>query len=108
LKFSATPRNSFGWIIDQAQARTAPSFSAPVVGEVLNRETVVQIYRVVQAEGIEWYEISPSHWIERADIRQVRINTTPPKGVTGDRWIEVNLYDQTLSVYDNRQLVLPG
>jgi lipoprotein-anchoring transpeptidase ErfK/SrfK len=108
LKFNATPRNSFGWIIDQAQARTAPSFSAPVVGEVLNRETVVQIYRVVQAEGIEWYEISPSHWIERADIRQVRINTTPPKGVTGDRWIEVNLYDQTLSVYDNRQLVFAG
>jgi len=105
LVFKSTPRNSFGWIIDATQARTAPSFSAGYAGPNLNRETVVQIYRVVQAEGIEWYEISPNRWIERADIRQVRINTTPPEGVTGDRWIDVNLYDQTLSVYDNRQLV---
>jgi lipoprotein-anchoring transpeptidase ErfK/SrfK len=35
----------------------------------------------------------------------VRINTTPPAGVTNGRWIEVNLYDQTVSVYDNSQLV---
>ena len=33
------------------------------------------------------------------------INTTPPKGVTNNRWIEVNLYNQTLSVYDQGQLV---
>ncbi len=32
-------------------------------------------------------------------------NTTPPKGVTGDRWIEVNLFEQTIAVYDHRQLV---
>jgi lipoprotein-anchoring transpeptidase ErfK/SrfK len=32
-------------------------------------------------------------------------NTTPPEGVDGDRWIEINLYEQTVAVYDQRQLV---
>jgi lipoprotein-anchoring transpeptidase ErfK/SrfK len=38
-------------------------------------------------------------------VRQVRINTTPPEGVSADRWIDINLYDQTLAVYENRELV---
>ena len=38
-------------------------------------------------------------------IGRVMPNTTPPEGVTNGRWIEVNLYEQTLAVYENNQLV---
>ena len=31
-------------------------------------------------------------------------NNTPPAGVTTRRWIEINLYEQTLAVYENNQL----
>jgi len=36
---------------------------------------------------------------------RARVDTTPPQGVTGDRWISIDLYDQIALVYDNRQLV---
>jgi lipoprotein-anchoring transpeptidase ErfK/SrfK len=105
LVFSRTPANSFGWMVDHAYPRSAPGYANPEVGEKLYRETAVQIYQVQQADGQDWYQIGPGQWMERRYIRQVRINTTPPAGVTGGRWIEVNLYDQTLSVYDQGQLV---
>ena len=41
----------------------------------------------------------------RAGYSPKSIDATPPEGVTGDRWIDINLYDQTLTVYENRQLV---
>jgi hypothetical protein len=105
LQFTRTPSNSFGWMVDHAKARSAPGYANPEVGEIIYRETPVQIYNIKAADGVDWYQIGPGQWMERRYIRQVRINTQPPKGVTGDRWIEVNLYDQTLSAYDKGQLV---
>jgi lipoprotein-anchoring transpeptidase ErfK/SrfK len=92
-------------MVDHARARSAPGYNYPEVGEIIMRETAVQIYQVQAADGVDWYQIGPGQWMERRYLRQVRINTTPPAGVTGGRWIEVNLYDQTLSVYDQGQLV---
>jgi lipoprotein-anchoring transpeptidase ErfK/SrfK len=54
---------------------------------------------------MEWYMIGPDQWMPWQDARRVRVDTNPPEGITGDRWITVDLYDQTLAVYDHRQLV---
>jgi hypothetical protein len=105
MQFRKTPSTSFGWMVDHAKAHSAPSWNAPEVGETILRETVIQIYAITEAEGMQWFMIGPDRWVPWQDARQVRIDTNPPKGVTGDRWISVNLYDQTLAVYDHRQLV---
>lgn len=105
LEFSKTPANSFGWIVDQAEVRRAPGYQSPLASLTLNRENLVQIYDVQSQDNTDWYMVGMGQWVERRYIRQVRINTTPPEGVPGDRWIDVNLYDQTLSVYDHDQLV---
>lgn len=105
LVFSRTPSNSFGWMVDHARARSAPGYANPEVGDLYMRETPMQIYAVQPANGVDWYQVGPDAWVERRYIRQVRINTTPPQGVKGSRWIEINLYDQVASVYDNTQLV---
>jgi lipoprotein-anchoring transpeptidase ErfK/SrfK len=49
--------------------------------------------------------IGPDEWLPKKYVARIDVNPTPPPGVTGDRWIEVNLFEQTLSVYDHRQLV---
>ncbi len=105
LTFKQTPRNSFGWILEQTTSRSGPSYSAPETGKQYFTENVVQIYATQDADNTTWYLIAPGEWIERRYIRPVDINTTPPKGVTNDRWIEINLYNQTMSVYDQGQLV---
>lgn len=103
--FTKTPSTGFGWVIDTIRARSQPSFTAPEVGDVIYRETFVPIYKIVEAEGMEWYLIGIDQWVPYLKARRARVDTTPPQGVTGDRWISVDLYDQIVLVYENRQLV---
>jgi lipoprotein-anchoring transpeptidase ErfK/SrfK len=54
--------------------------------------------------------IGPDEWIpEKRDwqriIGRVIPNPVPPAGVDNGRWIEVNLKDQTVAVYDQNQMV---
>ena len=103
--FTKTPSTGFGWVIDTIRARSQPSFTAPEVGEVIQRETFTPIYQVIEAEGMEWYLIGIDQWVPYLKARRARVDTTPPQGVTGDRWISVDLYDQIVMVYENRQLM---
>lgn len=105
LIFRSNPRSAFGWIIQQVTPVAAPSFSAPPSGAMLQRETRVTIHQVVEAEGIKWYMIGINQWVNRLALRQFVLNTTPPDGVTNNRWIEINLYEQTVAAYENGRLV---
>ncbi|MCD4673585.1 MAG: L,D-transpeptidase [Anaerolineaceae bacterium] len=105
LVFSKTPERSFGWIVESTRARTAPGYAAPEADEDLYREEVVSIYSISNVDGVDWYMIGLNLWVERRYIRQVRILEQAPQGVDNNRWIDVNLYDQTLSVYQNGELV---
>ncbi|MEA4909920.1 MAG: hypothetical protein VB089_20025, partial [Anaerolineaceae bacterium] len=105
LLFLETPKTSFGWIVEDTQPQTAADFQAPFSGDTLTRETLVQIYDVQRVGEVDWYMVGLNEWVQRRYIRQFEISTTPPKGMTGNRWIEINLYEQTMGVYDNGQLV---
>jgi hypothetical protein len=105
LIFSQTPHNSFGWTVDEIISRNGPSYSSPETGKKYYPDTVVQIYSVKETGTTTWYMVGPDEWIDRQFMRPVDLQTTPPTGVTDDRWIEINLYNQTMSVYDHGQLV---
>jgi len=105
LYFYQNPSNSFGWIIDEATVQAAPGYSSPLTGKKLHRENLVQIYDTAEANGTTWYMIGWDQWVERRKIRQFTVNLTPPDGVDNGRWIELNLYDQTLGIYENGRLV---
>lgn len=111
LTFTRTPDHPFGWVrtfVGEGFLKTkrTPGYeNDDYTGRILTSYEIVQVYGVQQADGEDWYMIGPEEWAHHTAIGRVIPNTTPPKGVTGDRWIEVNLYEQTLSVYDHRQLV---
>ena len=104
LLLNRPPENAFGWIIDVAMLRRSPSYSAAIVNEQLFRETVVQVYDQVEAEGTTWSMIGLGKWVERRYIRVVTPRLSPPEGVENGRWIEVNLYEQTITVYEDNRL----
>ncbi|NPV39895.1 MAG: L,D-transpeptidase [Anaerolineae bacterium] len=105
LLFAQQPKNDFGWIIDLVNPRREPSYNAAILNEQLTRNTVVKIYDTVEAEGTTWYMIGIGKWVERRAIRAVYPHSDAPEGVENGRWIEVNLYEQTLCVYENNQLL---
>ena len=105
LEFSKNPKYNFGWIAEETKARYSPSYQGKEYDTTLPRETIIQVFDVVEAEGTEWCMIGLNKWVDRYYVRQVIVNTTPPEGVTNNRWIEVNLNEQTLSVYENGNLL---
>lgn len=105
LLFRETPRNAFGWTFEQIPIKNAPGYNATDTGKILNMFTVVQIYRTEIVKDTAWNMIGPDQWVEGRKVAIVTPNTAPPEGVTGNRWIEVNLEEQTLAVYDNDELI---
>jgi hypothetical protein len=105
LVFSRTPRNSFGWAFEQIPVKTAPGYNAANTGRQIYPFEVVQIFATQSIEGADWNMIGPDQWLEARKVAQVIVNISPPEGVTTGRWIDVDLAEQTLVVYDNHQLV---
>ncbi len=111
LTFSKTPDNQFGWVLTYLAAGPVESKRTPGnelddrTGHFFNNYDVVQVFDEQQVDGVSWYMVGPDEWLPHNVVARVLPNTTPPQGVTGGRWIEVNLYEQTLAVYDHYQLV---
>ncbi len=105
LLFSSTPRNAFGWILGETQSRIAPGVNSPKSGITHYRFEVIQIYATRNVDDITWNLIGPDEWVDSHQIARVDATSVPPQGVTGGRWIEVNLYEQTVAVYDNNRLI---
>jgi lipoprotein-anchoring transpeptidase ErfK/SrfK len=105
LVFNATPRISFGWTFEQIPVMNAPGYNSGKTGREMRLFEIVTIYDMQVVENAEWYLIGPNQWLEGRKVARVIPNTTPPQGVTNNRWIDVDLAEQTLAVYENNQLV---
>ena len=105
LEFSTTPEHDFGWVINESKPRSGPGYNYPELDIQYYREDVIQIYDIQMGNDIEWYLIGFNQWLDRPNVRQVDINTATPEGVLTDRWLDINLYEQTLAVYENHELV---
>ena len=111
LEFTQTPLHAFGWALQflsngPIETKRTPGYTEnDYTGHVINHQEVVQIYAVEQVDDMQWYLVGPDEWLPEKVIARVIPDTTPPEGVSGDRWIEVNLYEQTLAVYDQSELV---
>jgi hypothetical protein len=106
LEFSKTPRTPFGWPFEYIPVKKEPGYNTPETGEYLYPFIdIVQVYDTQNVEGGDWNLIGPNRWVEARKIAVVTPKTSPPENVTGNRWIDIDLAEQTLAVYDNNQLV---
>ncbi len=109
IEFSRTPTNSFGWILPFApsiETKRTPGYSQEDnTGHSLAQYQLVQVYSTQVINNDEWDLVAPDEWVDGRYIGKVTPTATPPPGVENGRWIEVNLYEQTLAVYDQDKLV---
>ena len=100
----SNPANDFGWIIDQTPGYSLPSFSAAQTGNIYYQEDIIQIYQVIEAEGVRWYLINPGEWVNSIKARRAYFDPSQLEGKGIDRWILVELQEQVLYVYDHGNL----
>jgi lipoprotein-anchoring transpeptidase ErfK/SrfK len=100
------PTVVFGVILQsEMPSYTQPSTTSPTTGKIYNRLDQVYCYDSKVVNNVEWVMIGPNEWIQHSLVARFINNPTPPAGVTNGRWIEVNLYEQVLAVYDNSKMV---
>lgn len=102
---TGNPRTPFGWTIDIVETRVEPGLKAKVTGRKISIYTLVWVYETVTVDNQAWVRIGLNEWAEKRLVGRVINNPTPPQGVTNGRWIEINLYDQTISVYDQNRMI---
>jgi hypothetical protein len=109
IEFSRTPSQPFGWVLPFAPTiptKVTPGYAQDdYAGYSLYQYQVVQVYSTTLVNNEEWVLVAPDEWVEGRFIGKVTPTSTPPPGVENRRWIEVNLLEQTLAVYDNGKLI---
>jgi lipoprotein-anchoring transpeptidase ErfK/SrfK len=106
LVFSRTPKVPFGWVRNEVRAKRTPGYLPEnYSGKTYYRYEVVKIYEVRRVADMDWYLVGPEEWVEGRQVGRVLPNPTPPQGVNNGRWIEVNLAEQTVAVYEASRLV---
>lgn len=105
LEVISVPRSGFGWIMDTTTERPVPGYDAAATGKIYRRFDFVPVYETQNINNTDWTQIGPNEWVEKRFVARVMLNNTPPKGVENGRWIDINLYDQTITVYENNKLV---
>jgi hypothetical protein len=105
VEVTSYPGSGFGWILDSVRSQPEPGYGIPATGNNYHRFNFVPVYETREVDHVNWTQIGPDEWVEKRFVARVIPNTTPPKGVENGRWIEINLYDQTIAVYDNSRLV---
>lgn len=105
LTLTSTPAMEFAWVLVGTETRISPGIDAPGTGRTFNRFDLVWIYESENIGGLDWYRIGPEDWIEQRLIAKVTPEQNPPEGVEADSWISINLYEQTLAVYEGGEMV---
>jgi hypothetical protein len=103
LLFNDQPQYHIGWVVNNVRPSFRPGVPPPTSGQHLWRRTVVQIFATQHVGQWDWYLVGPNQWLEQRVVARLNLNPPPP-GVTG-RWIQVDLYEQTLAAYDGNRLV---
>ena len=103
ILFSEQPQYPIAWMVSNVRPSPLPGVRAPNSGPHLFRKTVVQIFSTQRVGQWDWYLIGPNQWVEQRAVARLNLNP-PPAGVTG-RWIQVDLFEQTLAAYDGNRLV---
>lgn len=104
LAFNRTPAQPFAWVLAHAETRRTPG-SNDLTGRSVERFQLVYVYEQQEVLGYTWYKIGPQDWVEDRTLAVLQPDPTRPADVQSDRWISINLYEQTLAVYEAGRLV---
>lgn len=105
VALSRTPGRPFAWVLGNVESRAGPGSDQPKTGRWLFRYEMVWIYEVEKIGGWNWFKVGPDDWIEQRLLAIVYPDPTQPEGVPDDRWISINLYEQTVAIYEGGELI---
>jgi len=100
------PQHPFAWINRWTEPSVVPQ--GPINGSVpaLQRyQTVTLFAEERRGNGEIWYLVGHDQWVEQSNVSRVDVDPPHPEIGPGDKWIEIDLFEQTIAAYEGARMV---
>ena len=104
VTLAAQPDKPFGWMVYATRVSSAPGAAPAQDAPMLARYSTVTVYEAQQVGDWAWYRVGDDQWVEQRSVGLVEPSVRPEGVGPDDKWIEVNLYEQTLAAYVGDQM----
>jgi len=99
------PQHPFAWINRWVQPFVVPQGAHNTTIEPLRRYQLVTIFAEERRGDEIWYLVGFDQWVEQASVSRVDVDPPPPEVGPGEKWIEVDLFEQTIAAYEGERMV---
>ena len=100
------PAHPFAWANRWVQPSVVPL--GPENGAVppIQRYQLVTIYAQERRGSDQlWYLVGQDQWVEQSSVSRVDVDPPPPGVGPSDKWIEIDLFEQTIAAYEGPRMV---
>jgi hypothetical protein len=105
VTLSGTPDKPFGWMVYSVRVSAAAGEPAAKDALLMNRYTPITVFEEQTIDGLIWYRIGDNQWVDQKSVGLV-FPAARPEGVgPTDKWIDINLFEQTLAAYEGDRMV---
>jgi LysM repeat protein len=105
VALAASPELPFAWILTKVQPHITPAGMVNHQAPIYQRYDLVQIFASQYVGSQRWYLVGPHQWIRQIYVGKIELSSRPAGVGPGARWVEVNLYEQTLAAYEGDRMV---
>jgi hypothetical protein len=105
VELQSQPERPFAWMLAEAYPSRYPGGPQDKSAAMIERYTLMNIYGVEYVDGWEWYLVGPNEWIQQIRVSKVQPIQRPEGVGKHDRWIAVDLYEQTAVAYEGDKMV---
>lgn len=102
---ASQPAYPFAWIMGTVRPSAFPGGPGDPELPLYHRYDRVNIYSAERVDGLVWYLIDSNQWIKAWYVGMVDVSPRPSGVGSGEKWIEVDLYEQTLAAYEGDRMV---
>jgi len=99
------PSLPFAWTNRWVRPSLVPQGAYNTAVDPLNKYQLVTIYAEERRGDELWYLVGENQWVEQSTVGRVDVDP-PPAGVpAGAKWIEVDIFEQTIAAYEGERMV---
>jgi hypothetical protein len=99
------PQYPFAWINRWVQPAITPQGPINPAVEALRRYQRVTIFAEERRGDELWYLVGPDQWVKQEMVSRVDVDPPPSRVPPGAKWIEVDLFEQTIAAYEGERMV---
>ena len=95
----------FAWVVFDTYTAATPGALPGDDTVLLTRYATVPVEEAAQVEDRVWYRVGEQQWVEQGMLGVIAPTPRPDGIGPADQWLEVNLYEQTLTAYSGDSMV---